>query len=329
MNTQAEIPNNPPKKLLDVVREKIRYKHYSLRTEQSYCGWIKRFVYFHKMRHPKDMGAIEVTEYLSYLANEQGVSSSTHQQALSALLFLYKEVLEQDLPWLTQLSRPKKSQHLPSVLTVSEIERVFAQMSGLHLLMARLLYGSGMRLMELLSLRIKDVDFEMRQITVRDGKGGKDRMTMLPMSMIEPLRAQVIVAQSIFDKDRAQNRPAVFMPHALDKKYPNAGLSFAWFWLFPARAESFDPQSGITRRHHTHEQAVQRAIKNAVFQSGIQKHATTHTLRHSFATHLLQSGYDIRTVQELLGHSDVSTTMIYTHVLNKGGFGVESPLDRL
>lgn len=183
--------------------------------------------------------------------------------------------------------------------------------------------------MELLNLRIKDVDFEMHQITIRDGKGGKDRVTMLPLSMVKPLRAQVALAQTIFDLDRAQNRAAVFMPHALDKKYPNAGLSFAWFWLFPARAESFDPQSGITRRHHTHEQAIQRAIKNAVYQSGIHKPATTHTLRHSFATHLLQSGYDIRTVQELLGHSDVSTTMIYTHVLNKGGFGVESPLDRL
>ncbi|MFZ3193319.1 MAG: integron integrase [Moraxellaceae bacterium] len=318
-----------PKKLLDLVKEKCRYKHYSLRTEQSYCGWVKRFVLFHNKRHPSEMGAVEVTAYLSYLAVEQGVSSSTHQQALSALLFLYREVLGCDLPWLSQLSRPKKSTRLPAVLSKSEVALLFSHLSGIHLLMARLLYGTGMRLMELLQLRIKDIDLHSNQITIRAGKGDKDRVTMLPQSLVEEVNKQIKQAESLFLADRAQMRPAVYMPFALDKKYPAAGQQLAWFWLFPAKAESLDPQSGITRRHHTHEQAVQRAIKNAVVKSGITKQASTHTLRHSFATHLLQSGYDIRTVQELLGHSDVSTTMIYTHVLNKGGLGVSSPLDSL
>lgn len=318
-----------PKKLLDLVREKIRYKHYSLRTEQSYCGWIKRFILFHNKRHPSEMGVVEVTAYLSYLTNESGVSAATHGQALSALLFLYKEVLNVNLPWLNDLQRPKKSTRLPVVLTVSEIELLLTHLSGIHLLMAKMLYGTGMRLMELLSLRIKDIDLETCEITVRQGKGNKDRLTMLPRAVVDEVKAQILVAKSVFDKDRAQNRAGVYLPFALAEKYPNADKTFAWFWLFPAKAESLDPQSGVTRRHHTHEQAVQRAIKNAVYQSGINKPATTHTLRHSFATHVLQSGYDIRTVQELLGHSDVSTTMIYTHVLKRGRRGVESPLDRI
>lgn len=319
---------NPPK-LLDLVREKIRYKHFSLRTEQSYCGWIKRYILFHNKRHPKDMGAIEVTAYLSYLTSRCGVSASTHSQALSALLFLYKDVLQQDLPWLDALHRPKKPARLPAVLTVSEIESLFAHLSGIHLFMAKMLYGTGMRLMELLSLRIKDIDLESFEITVRSGKGDKDRVTMLPLSLLNEIKAQITVAQSVFEKDRAEQRAGIYLPFALAKKYPNADKTFAWFWLFPARSESLDPQSGIVRRHHTHEQAIQRAIKNAVVQAKIDKPATTHTLRHSFATHTLQSGYDIRTVQELLGHSDVSTTMVYTHVLKRGGRGVESPLDRM
>ncbi len=318
-----------PNKLLDLVKEKCRYKHFSLRTEQSYCSWIKRFVVFHDKRHPSDMGAVEVTEYLSYLANEQRVSNSTHQQALSALLFLYREVLGCELPWLDQLSRPKKLTRLPTVLSKNEITLLFAHLSGIHLFMAKLLYGTGMRLMELLNLRIKDVDLENHQITIRAGKGDKDRVTMLPQRLVEEMKIQLKQAETLFLADRANMRPAVCIPSALDKKYPNVGKELAWFWLFSAKAESLDPQSGITRRHHTHEQAIQRAIKNAVVQSGIAKQASTHTLRHSFATHLLQGGYDIRTLQELLGHSDVSTTMIYTHVLNKGGLDVLSPLDSL
>ena len=318
-----------PKKLLDLVREKIRYKHYSLRTEQSYCGWIKRFILYHNKRHPSEMGAVEVTTYLSYLSDKGGVSAATHGQALSALLFLYKEVLGVHLPWLDGLHRPKKSARLPVVLTVNEVETLFSHLSGVHLLMARMLYGTGMRLLELLNLRIKDVDLETHEIIVRQGKGNKDRVTMLPQAVIEEVKAQMALSKSVFDKDRAEQRAGVYLPFALAQKYPNADKTFAWFWLFPARAESLDPQSGITRRHHTHEQAVQRAIKNAVLQARIDKPATTHTLRHSFATHILQSGYDIRTVQELLGHSDVSTTMVYTHVLKRGGRGVESPLDRM
>ena len=318
-----------PKKLLDLVREKIRYKHYSLRTEQSYCGWIKRFILYHNKRHPSEMGAVEVTAYLSYLSDKGGVSAATHGQALSALLFLYKEVLGVHLPWLDGLHRPKKSARLPVVLTVNEVEMLFSHLSGVHLLMARMLYGTGMRLLELLNLRIKDIDLETHEIIVRQGKGNKDRVTMLPQAVIEEIKAQMALSKSVFDKDRAEQRAGVYLPFALAQKYPNADKTFAWFWLFPARAESLDPQSGITRRHHTHEQAVQRAIKNAVLQARIDKPATTHTLRHSFATHTLQSGYDIRTVQELLGHSDVSTTMVYTHVLKRGGRGVESPLDRM
>ena len=318
-----------PKKLLDLVREKIRYKHYSLRTEQSYCGWIKRFILYHNKRHPSEMGAVEVTAYLSYLSDKGGVSAATHGQALSALLFLYKEVLGVHLPWLDGLHRPKKSARLPVVLTVNEVEMLFSHLSGVHLLMARMLYGTGMRLLELLNLRIKDIDLETHEIIVRQGKGNKDRVTMLPQAVIEEIKAQMALSKSVFDKDRAEQRAGVYLPFALAQKYPNADKTFAWFWLFPARAESLDPQSGITRRHHTHEQAVQRAIKNAVLQARIDKPATTHTLRHSFATHILQSGYDIRTVQELLGHSDVSTTMVYTHVLKRGGRGVESPLDRM
>lgn len=245
------------------------------------------------------------------------------------MLFLYKEVLNVNLPWLNDLQRPKKSTRLPVVLTVSEIELLLTHLSGIHLLMAKMLYRTGMRLMELLSLRIKDIDLETCEITVQQGKGNKDRLTMLPRAVVDEVKAQILVAKSVFDKDRAQNRAGVYLPFALAEKYPNADKTFAWFWLFPAKAESLDPQSGVTRRHHTHEQAVQRAIKNAVYQSGINKPATTHILRHSFATHVLQSGYDIRTVQELLGHSDVSTTMIYTHVLKRGRRGVESPLDRI
>ncbi len=327
-STKSGISSQPPVKLLDQVRDRIRYKHYSLRTEHSYVQWVKRFVLFHGKRHPSTMGAREVEAFLAHLANDGNVSASTHQQALSALLFLYKEVLGVDLPWLENLSRPKKPKRLPVVLTVTEVRKMLAQLEGTHALMARLLYGSGMRLMECVRLRVKDVDFERGEILVREGKGGKDRVTMLPDTLAADLRAHLVRVRSLWEQDREAGRAGVFLPQALDKKYPNGGKTWPWFWVFPSKSLSVDPRTGIERRHHAHEQALQRAIKQAVVNGGITKPATTHSLRHSFATHLLQNGYDIRTVQELLGHSDVSTTMIYTHVLNKGGRGVVSPLDR-
>jgi integron integrase len=255
--------------------------------------------------------------------------SATQQQALSAVLFLYRHVLEIELPWLDDLVRPKKPARLPTVLNADEVSRLLDSFRPEHALMARLLYGTGMRLMECLRLRVKDVDFVRSEILVRDGKGGKDRVTMLPRSLSSPLREQLRRARSLFEADRAAARPGVFLPHALERKYPNAGESWPWFWVFPADGLSIDPRSGIERRHHAHEKALQRAMKQAAARAGICKPVSVHTLRHSFATHLLDGGYDIRTVQELLGHSDVKTTMIYTHVLNRGGRGVVSPLDRV
>jgi integron integrase len=316
-------------KLLDLVRERIRYKHMSYRTEQAYCGWIKRYVIFHKMRHPRDMGRTEVESYLSHLVNIGNVSQSTHQQALSALLFLYKEVLLVELPWLDQLDRPAKPKRLPIALTHSEIQNIFSHLSGVHLLMAKLLYGTGMRLTELLQLRIKDIDFELYEITIHQGKGDKDRVTILPNSLKDQLRQQIVTAKFFFAKDRREDKKGVFLPYAIEKKYPQANVSWPWFWVFPAENESADPRSKIIRRHHIYPQGLQRAFKLAVQKAEITKFATLHTLRHSFATQLLRSGYDIRTVQELLGHADVKTTMIYTHVLNRGGLGVRSPLDNV
>jgi integron integrase len=255
------------------------------------------------------------------------VAAATQQQALSGLLFLYRNVLEVDLPWLDDLVRPKKPAHLPTVLNQEEVARLLHAVRPGHDLMVRLLYGTGMRLMERLRLRVKDVDFVQREILLRDGKGAKDRVTVLPGSLVEPLRQQLQRGRGLFDQDRAAARPGVCLPHALERKYPNTGATWAWFWVFPAAGLSVDPRSGIERRHHAHEKSLQRAMKQAVEEAGICKPVSVHTLRHSFATHLLHSGYDIRTVQELLGHADVSTTMIYTHVLNRGGRGVVSPLD--
>ena len=328
IETGNAAPANPPR-LLDVVREKVRALHYSRRTEEAYVHWIRDYVRFHGKRHPREMGAVEVEAFLSHLANARNVSASTHQQALSALLFLYKRVLDIDLPWLGDLIRPKKPQRLPTVLTREEVNALLAHMEGTPLLMARLLYGTGMRLMECVRLRVKDVEFSRHEIVVRDGKGGKDRMTMLPESLVADLDAQLRRVRSLWEADRNRNAPGVALPDAMERKYPNAGKQWGWFWVFPASGESTDPRSGIVRRHHTFEQNLQRAIKQAIAAAGIVKPASTHTLRHSFATHLLQSGYDIRMVQELLGHKDVSTTMIYTHVLNRGGQGVVSPLDRM
>ena len=319
----------PPPKLLDQVRDRIRVKHYSIRTETQYLQWIRRFILFHDKRHPRDMGAAEVEAFLTHLAVEGRVAASTQNQALSALLFLYREVLGINLPWLDGVVRAKLPQRLPVVLTRQEVGGLLDRMSGLHGMMARLLYGTGMRLMECVRLRVKDVDFERAEIVVRDGKGAKDRVTMLPQSLIGPLQDHLRWRRQLFEDDKAKGRAAVYLPNALDKKYPNAETDWAWQYVFPAAGFSVDPRSGDERRHHVDEKALQRAVKKAVQASGMAKLATPHTFRHSFATHLLQSGYDIRTVQELLGHADVATTMIYTHVLNKGGRGVTSPLDAM
>ncbi|MDD2722253.1 MAG: integron integrase [Gallionella sp.] len=314
--------------LLEVVRERIRAKHYSRRTEESYTSWIRKFVFFHHKQHPRDMGAPEVEAFLTNLAVNGKVSASTQTQALSALLFLYREVLGIKLPWLDGLVRAKPSQRVPTVLSVGEIHRLMPCLDGVYSLMARLIYGTGMRLMECVRLRVKDVDFDRHEVTVRDGKGGKDRLTMLPQSIVTDLQAHLHKVRALHELDRKNNVPGVEMPDALAKKYPHDSVSWGWFWVFPAQGLSDDPATGIHRRHHIYEQNLQRAIRVGAKKADIAKPVTTHTLRHSFATHLLEGGYDIRTVQELLGHSDVSTTMIYTHVLNKGGRGVVSPLDR-
>jgi len=317
-----------PPKLLDQVRDKLRVKHYAIRTEQSYVDWIKRYIYFHDKTHPKDLGAQDVEAFLTHLAVAGKVSASTQNQAKSAILFLYREVLEIQLPWLDNVTQAKAPKKLPVVLTVAEVQAVLARLSGSHLLIASLLYGGGMRLMEAVRLRVKDVEFARHEIIVREGKGFKDRVTMLPESIVASLQAHLLKVKTLHEEDLAAGYGEVYLPFALDKKYPNAGREWGWQYIFPSKNLSVDPRSGKTRRHHLDEKGVQRAVKQAVRDAGLVKLATPHTLRHSFATHLLQSGYDIRTVQELLGHSDVSTTMIYTHVLNKGGKGVVSPLDR-
>jgi integron integrase len=314
-------------KLLDQVRHAIRIRHYSIRTEESYVYWVRAFIRFHGLRHPRELGAREVTAFLSHLATERDVAAATQQQALSALLFLYRHVLEIELPWLNDLVRPKKPARLPTVLNHEEVAALLAAVAPEHGLMARLLYGTGMRLMECLRLRVKDIDFMRREILIHDGKGAKDRVTVLPQSLITPLQGQLAQARVLFDHDRMARRAGVYLPHALERKYPNAGASWGWFWVFPSAGLSVDPRSGVERRHHAHEKRLQRAMKLATETAGIAKPVSVHTLRHSFATHLLSAGYDIRTVQELLGHADVSTTMIYTHVLNRGGRGVVSPVD--
>ena len=319
----------PPPKLLDQVRDRLRVKHYSIRTETQYLQWIKRFILFHDKCHPREMGAVEVEAFLTHLAVAGRVAAATQNQALSALLFLYREVLNIDLPWLDKVVRAKQPQRLPVVLTRQEVTAILDRMTGVHGLMARLLYGTGMRLMECVRLRVKDVDFERAEIVVRDGKGAKDRITMLPQALIGPLQDHLRWRRQLFEDDKAKGRAAVYLPDALGKKYPNAAVDWPWQYIFPSGSYSMDPRSGEERRHHIDEKLLQRAVKRAVQASGVTKLATPHTFRHSFATHLLQSGYDIRTVQELLGHADVATTMIYTHVLNKGGRGVTSPLDAM
>lgn len=317
-----------PPKLLDRVRERIRLKHYSIRTEDAYVQWIRRFIIHHGKRHPAEMGAAEVEAFLTHLAVEGQVSASTQNQARSALLFLYKEVLGVELPWLDNVEQAKKPKRLPVVLTEDEVRALLSQLSGVPWLVAVLLYGSGLRLMEALRLRVQDVEFKRREIVVREGKGFKDRVTMLPEMAARPLALHLEKVRGIHEGDLAQGLGEVHLPYALERKYPDAGRSWGWQYVFPSGKLSTDPRSGKTRRHHLDEQTVQRAVKQAARAAGVVKPATPHTLRHSFATHLLQRGQDIRTVQELLGHEDVQTTMIYTHVLNRGGRGVTSPLDQ-
>ena len=321
--------SNQKPRLLDQVREQIRVRHYSIRTEQAYVDWCRRFILWHDKRHPRDMGAAEVEAFLTHLAVERSVSASTQSQAKAALLFLYKEVLGMELAWLDNLVRAQPARRLPVVLTPSEVRALLGELNGTMWLVVSLLYGTGMRLLEGLRLRLKDVEFARREIVVREGKGNKDRVTVLPENLIAPLQEQIARAKRVHDQDLEAGFGEVFLPDALARKYPRAGKAWGWQYVFPGARRSIDPRSGVERRHHLYEQSVQKSVAIAAKRAGIVKPVSPHVLRHSFATHLLQSGYDIRTVQELLGHSDVQTTMIYTHVLNRGGKGVRSPLDQL
>ena len=318
-----------PPRLLDQLREQLRIRHYSLRTEDAYVDWVRRFILFHGKRHPRDMGAPEVQAFLSHMAVARGVSPSTQNQAKAALLFLYRHALAVDLPWLTEVVQAKRQPRLPIVLTPGEVSLLFDQMEGGMALVAQVLYGTGMRLMECLRLRVKDVEFDRREILVREGKGGKDRVTMLPERLVKPLRAHLDKVRAVHEKDLAEGFGEVWLPDALAEKFKAAPRAWGWQWVFPSGLRSVDPRSGITRRQHLHPESVQKAVRLAARAGELVKPVTPHVLRHSFATHLLAAGYDIRTVQELLGHKDVATTMIYTHVLNRGGRGVASPLDGL
>jgi len=321
--------SNKPPKLLDKVREKIRVKHYSIRTEEAYTYWIKKFIFFNKKKHPQDMGEREIEVFLTHLAVVDNVAVSTQNQALNALVFLYRQVLGRELDKSIDAVRSNKPRKLPTVLTREEVQALLGVMTGGNQLMAKLTYGSGLRLMECVRLRVKDLDLGYNQITVRDAKGGKDRRTMVPERLKEALREQLERVRLLHEKDIAGGIGTVYLPHALARKFPHASKEFGWKYFFPSVSISKDPRSGEMRRHHIHENNMQKAVKKAASIACIDKRVTVHTLRHSFATHLLEDGYDIRNIQELLGHKDVSTTMIYTHVLNRGGKGVKSPLDVL
>lgn len=325
----ASPPSSTKIKLLDQVRQAIRTRHYSYMTEKAYVGWIKRFIFFHNKRHPGEMGEPEIARFLSALAQESHVSASTQNQALNAILFLYHEVLAKDIGYIKGVVRAKRPKRLPVVLTREEVKSILSLLQGLEWIMGMLLYGAGLRLMECLRLRVKDVDFSRNEIRVRSGKGDKDRVTMLPAAVKEPLLQHLELVRKQYEADAKNGFSGVFLPYALERKYPNAARQWGWQWLFPASKLYVDPQSGKILRHHLHESVLQKAVKEAVERAGIAKPASCHSFRHSFATELLEAGYDIRTVQELLGHNDVSTTMVYTHVLNKGGRGVSSPADRL
>ena len=325
--TTAGAQPAPKPKLLDRLRDAIRVRHYSIRTEDAYVQWVRRFIFFHNKRHPDEMGRAEVEAFLTHLAVEGKVAAATQNQALNAIVFLYKQVLKREVGQFENLVWAKRSPRVPVVLTVGEVKSVLERIDGVPGLMARILYGSGLRLMECCQFRVKDVDFGYRQITVRDGKGHKDRVTMLPASLAEPLKTHLERVRAIHDQDLADGHGDVYLPNALERKYPNANREWGWQYVFPASRRSVDPRSGVVRRHHLDPSMLQRAVKKAVRAAGLTKPATCHTFRHSFATHLLANGSDIRTVQELLGHQDVSTTMIYTHVLQRGAGGVKSPLD--
>jgi integron integrase len=314
--------------LMEEVQRRLRVNHYSLRTETAYLGWIRRFIEANGRRHPKILGGPEVEAFLSRLAVDGGVASSTQNQALSALLFLYRDVLAIELPWMESVVRAKRARKLPVVLSRSEVQRLLAQLEGRSWLLASLLYGAGLRLLEVLRLRVKDVDFDRGEITVRDGKGAKDRRTVLPLALVQPLKAEVERVRALHAIDVGAGFGAVWLPHALARKYPKAPNEFGWQYMFPALRRSIDPRDDAERRHHLDDAMLSRAIKRATKLAGIDKPVSAHTLRHSFATHMLEAGSDIRTIQELLGHKDVATTQIYTHVLNRGPNAVLSPLDR-
>jgi integron integrase len=319
----------PKPKLLDQVRDAIRTRHYSPRTEETYVQWIKRFIFFHNKRHPAEMAEPEIARFLSNLATESHVSASTQNQALNAVLFLYRQVLRKEIGYVNGVVRAHRPKRLPTVLTRQEVRSIFKNLDGSEWIMAMLLYGAGLRLMECLRLRVKDIDFASNQIVVRAGKGDKDRHTMLPAALKEPLTKHLEIIKEQHGRDLERGLGRVALPNALERKYPNAGKEWGWQWVFPATSHYVDRVTGERGRHHLHESVLQKAVREAVQKAGVAKPASPHTFRHSFATHLLEDGYDIRTVQELLGHRDVTTTMVYTHVLNRGGKGVFSPADRL
>ena len=318
-----------PPRLLDRLREAIRVRHYSIRTEDAYADWARRFIVFHGKRHPLNLGAAEVAAFLTHLAVQRDVAASTQNQAKSALLFLYRVVLGVELPWLDEVIGAKSPRRLPVVLTPAQVRALLNELNGTMGLVASLLYGTGMRLLEGLRLRVKDIEFERREIVIRDGKGGKDRVTVLPENLMLPLNGHISRRRALHDKDLAAGLGEVWLPDALAVKYPRAAQAWGWQWVFASSTTSTDPRTGVIRRHHLNEASVQKSVRGAARRAGIDKPCSPHVLRHSFATHMLQSGYDIRTVQELLGHRDVSTTMIYTHVMNRGGRGVRSPFDQI
>jgi integron integrase len=321
--------SNTSSPFLDKVREKIRVRHYSIRTEESYVGWIRKYILFHNKQHPSTLGKEHMEQFLTDLAVNKKVAPSTQNQALSALVFMYKHVLEVAPPWMENAVRAKPRKNLPVVLTKAEVQLLLTKIRPDFQLMGKLLYGAGLRLMELVRLRIKDIDFGYKSIIVRDGKGAKDRVVMLPDSLITPLESHLKERKTLYQDDLKKGQADVFLPHALTRKYPNAKNEWIWQYVFASKNIAEDPRTGIQRRHHVYEQSIQRAVRQATRDAGINKKVSPHTLRHSFATHLLESGYDIRTIQELLGHKHVETTMIYTHVLKQGGQGVQSPLDTL